>query len=214
MTKFKTYLELEQLRQQLSEATETGEFPDRMFAFLSVASVYPDPKETWINTVFSFTEVINGIQLNKKLPFIKDTPNKQEKPSPWDYEGRSWFYWSNLFAKTYGWSLEYIAELEVNDALALAQEILTEEQLDKEFLYGLSEIAYPYNSSAKKSIFKPMPRPYWMKAEIKPLKKYKFPRSMLPVGIIQDISGMPDEFNPLRDYVQKKTEKTNPPPSP
>lgn len=163
--------------------------------------------------MFSFTKVINETQLNKKLPFVKDAPKESQKPAPWDYEGRSWFYWSNLFAKAYGWSLEYISELEVNDAFALIQEILTDEQLDKEFTYGLSEIAYPYNSSTKKSVFKPMPRPYWMKEDIKPLKKFKYARSLLPMGIIQDVSGMPSEFNPLRDYVQKK-EEINPPPNP
>lgn len=212
--KFRTYLNLEESRQQL-KATETGEFPDKLLAFLSVASVYPDPNEPWINTVFSFTKILNESQPDRKLPFVKDAPNKEDKPSAWDYEGRSWFYWANLFSKAYGWTLEYIAELETNDALALAQEILTEEQLDKEFAYGLSEVAYPYNSSTKKSSYKPLPRPYWMKETTSDLKKHKFPKSMLPVGVIEDVSGMPLEYNPLRDYVQKKTEtkKTEPPPS-
>lgn len=214
---FRTYLELESLKKQFSEATETGEFPEKIFAFLSVASASFDRKEPWQNTVFSFLKTVRDSQPNPNLPLIKDSPKEKSKDAPWEYEGRSWAYWSHLLAKAYGWTLEYIGNLEFNDALARVQEILTDEQLDREFQYQLSEIAYPYNKSTKKQHFKPMPRPYWMKASVQPVKAVKFRRDDLPMGLVKDESGMPREMNPLRDYVEvpeKKTKETNPPTSP
>jgi hypothetical protein len=209
---FRKWLDLESQKKNLVEAVEKGEFPDRMFAFLSTASVPFKENDVWQNTVFSFAEALK-IQPDKKIPLLNDSP-KDGKPVDWDYDGRSWPYWSHLISKAYGWTLEYIGELDVNEALARVQEILTDDHLDREFVYSLSEIAYPYNKSTKKNHFKPMPRPYWMKPAVQQMKTERFRKDMLPVGMIQDVSGMPDSMNPLRDYVQKKTKEANPPSSP
>lgn len=213
---FRTYLKLEQLKKQLSEAVESGEFPDRVFSFLSTASARHNPNAPWQNTVFCFLQTVKDTQPDSKLPLIKGVPQGKGKDAPWEYEGRSWAHWSHILARAYGWTLEYIGDLDYNEALARVQEILTEEQLEHEFYYGLSEVAYPYNKSIKKSVYKPLPRPYWMKVNVPPPAKQKFHRSMLPVGLVQDISGMPQELNPLRGHVeiihQKKTEETEPAP--
>lgn len=213
---FRKWLNLEAHREQLTKATETGDFPDRVFALLSVAfDSHPDESASWENTVFSLIEATR-LQPDKNLPFLKDAPKEGGKPADWDYDGREWAYWSHLIAKTYGWTLEYIGELDVNEALARVQEILTDEQLEREFYYGLSEIAYPYNKSTKQNHFKPLGRPYWMKPVTAPIQKTMIRKDMLPVGLVNDVSGMPQEYNPLRDVIQKKTEteKTDTPPSP
>lgn len=206
---FRKWLDLETQKKILLEAVDGGEFPDKVFAFLSTASVSFNEKDTWENSVFCFMTAVKELRPNDSLPLVKDAP-KDGKPADWDYEGRTWAYWSHVLAQAYGWTLEYIAELDVNEALSHIQEIFTDEHLEKEFYYGLSEVAYPYNKSTKKSVFKPMPRPYWMKPTAKPVKMQTFKKSMLPMGLVQDVSGMPDEYNPLRDYVEKKTKETKP----
>lgn len=214
---FRKWLEFETHKKKTLEATESGEFPEMVFALLSVASVSVNKKEKWQNTVFSLLTSIKDFQPDQNLPIIKDAPAGEGRTPDWEYEGRSWAYWSHLLANAYGWTLEYIADLDVNEALARVQEILTDEHLEREFYYSLSEIAYPYNKSTKKNHFKPMPRPYWMKPTFQPLKKMKFLKEWMPVGLIQDTSGMPLEYNPLRDYVEvpkKKTEETQPPANP
>jgi hypothetical protein len=211
---FRKWLNLETHKKQLM-ATESSDFPDRVFDYLSVAFGSVDKNEPWENSVFLLLKGFKDFQPDGKLPLLQDAPKEQQKPVSWDYDGRTWAYWSHLLAKSYGWTLEYIGKLDVNEALARVQEILTDEQLEHEFVYGLSEIAYPYNKSTKTQNFKPMPRPYWMKAVTPPVKTMKFRRDMLPMGIVQDISGMPSEYNPLRDYVQpKEKEETNTSPSP
>lgn len=217
---FRKWLDLEETKKLAATATESGEFPDRLFAYLSVAFARPaDQKEDWKNSVFSFLAAVKTFRPTADLPILKDIPTVRTKPASWEYEGRSWYYWLHLFASAYGWDADRVGNLDVNDALALAQEILTAEQLEHEFTHSLSEVAYPYNKSTKKSIYKPLTRPYWMKMVVPAPRKMKFRRDMLPLGIIQDVSGMPSEMNPLRDYIaqqniQNKTEETDPPPSP
>lgn len=197
--KFREYIELEQLKKNL--ATERTEFPEQIFRFLSVANVSVKDNASWQETVVAFLEALRKTRPNEKLPLVKDSPKKEDKPSPWEYEGRGWFYWGNLFSKAYGWNLDYIANLDFNDALALAQEIMTDEQLEHEFAYSLSEIAYPYNRSTKKQTFKPMSRPYWMRPAFSEIKKVRVKRSLLPVGYGVDVSGLPPEYG-IQNYLQ------------
>ena len=213
---FRKWIALEEAKITIQKSVESSEFPDRIFDYLSTAFDSVNENEPWENSVLSFSKALSDFQ-PKKIPLLTSSP-KKEKPIPWDYEGRSWAYWSHILAKAYGWTLEYIAELDMDEALARVQEILADEQLDREFTYSLSEIAYPYNSSTKKSIYKPMPRPFWMKDSVPPVKAFRFERNLLPVGLVEDISGMPASMNPLRDTVvyknQKKTEETQSPRSP
>ena len=200
---FRKWVTLENLKKQLSEAVEGSDFPDVAITYLSTA--FGNKKwenKFWKTSVYSMLEGFRELNPNLPLPIL-NAPNKG-KESDWEYESRSWFYFSHIIASAYGWSLEYIANLDANEALAHIQEILTDEHLDREFEYSLSEVAYVYDKGSKKYNFKPMPRPYWMKplAPKKP-KIVKFRKDMMPVGVIQDVSGMPNEFNPLRN------EKTN-----
>jgi hypothetical protein len=125
-----------------------------------------------------------------KLPILTTKHTKEDKKLSWDYDGRTWNFYSHLLASNYGWTLEYIGKLGIDEVIAKIQEILTEEQLNKEFQWSMSEIAYPYNKSTKKSEFKPLKRPYWMLAEVTEIKKIKILKSLLPIGNVQDVSGM------------------------
>jgi len=67
--------------------------------------------------------------------------------------------------------------------LALIQEILTDDQLEKEFAHSLSEVAYEYSSQTKKSHKVPLDRPVWMRPKfIKAEKKIKIPANLIPIG--------------------------------
>lgn len=90
--------------------------------------------------------------------------------------------YSHILAKAYGWSLEYIANLPVLEAMAKLQEIMTEEQLEKEFLWSTSQNAFEYDQKTKMSHFKKLPRPYWMLPKAKPLPKIKMRKDLVPMG--------------------------------
>lgn len=113
----------------------------------------------------------------------------EDKTEGWDYDKRTWYLWSHLLASRYGWSLEYIANVDFDDALALLQEIFVENQLKREWEWSLTELAYSYNKVTQRSEFRPLPRPSWMgsgknipasKAE----KPVRMPVEMMPIGLV------------------------------
>lgn len=135
----------------------------------------------WYEIAEAFTYLVMENIPRRDVPILKSPVKSAEVD--WDYEERIWYLWLHVLAKNYGWTAEYIAEMDIDDAVALMQEILVDEQLEKEFVYMLSEVAYPYNENTKKSEFKPLPRPAWMTKE-HPQPRYKIPVRMMPVGTI------------------------------
>jgi len=99
------------------------------------------------------------------------------------------------------------------EAFAHIQEILTDRQLEQEFFYSLSEIAYPYNKATKKGEFKPMPRPYWMRPAVRPTKTIRIKRNLLPVGYGVDASGLGAELGGWNEILNQnnETKEADPP---
>lgn len=197
MIAFKKWIELENKKASFIEAADSEAFPELVFAYLSAALDVPvnrmDRKQ-WGSTVLTLTETVNSYTQPKGIPILDSAP-KGGKEADWNYSGRDWHYYSHLLAEAYGWTLEYIANLEVLTAFAHLQEILTDEFLEREFYHQLSELAYKYDKGSKKSNYVPMKKPYWMNpAAPKEIKKIKVRRDMLPVGLIKDISGLPKEY--------------------
>lgn len=127
------------------------------------------------------------------LSIVHESKNVHRKsiPEPWNYDERTWYVWLHLFAKEYGWNIVYIADLDVDDALALLQEMSMQEQFQKEWEWSLSEVAYEYNKSTKTSKLRELPRPAWMKMgsrsyqkSLEHPKQIKMKRSFMPVGVI------------------------------
>lgn len=210
MITFKKWILLEDAKKQIGETVEGVEFPEKVLDYLFTA--YGKTKEGyWKNTVFTLVEAFKEFSIDSSLPILKPSP-KESKGEDWEYPGRSWNFYSHILARSYGWTLDYIAELDVLEGLGHIQEVLTAEQLDKEFTHSLSEISYPYNKSTKKGEYKPMSRPYWMRPMSKPVKKVRIRRDMLPVGYIVDASGLGEELGGWNEIIQKNetNSKRNP----
>lgn len=197
-TKFREWVEQEVRKEKLVESIRdnTDEFPTHLLAFVSTALRVPSrwfEKLPWEDVIEVFHSCLLKYPIIK-LPITQPYGTEAKKES-WEYDGRTWHFYSHLLAKHYGWTLEYISQLQVGEALAKIQEILTDEQLEREFIYSLSEIAYPYDQATKKSHFKPLPRPPWMRPAIKEIKKRKIPASYLPVGVV-DYNAIPEHLRP------------------
>ena len=197
MPKLKKWIELETYKDRIIKSTEDGNFPVYLLQYLSIALGVPYTKfdhANWVRLVSTFY-----LSLSKspkvRLPITSLTDEKS-KEEAWHYDGRTWHLYSHLLAKTYGWSLEYISQLHVEEALAKIQEIMVDEQLEHEFFYGLSEAAYSYDKNTKQSKFVPLPRPHWMRAKIQPIKKFLIPKDMMPVGVVNGMDALPDEYKP------------------
>lgn len=191
--KLREWLKLDAVREKLVDAIDTKDIDGlskSMCAFVSVASnVSVDILLSlpWyeIAEAFSMIEAENKLRLDFAL--LRTGKKKPDNPA-WEYKGRTWYWWLHILSSHYGWTSEYIAELDIDDATGLLQEILTEEQLEREWQWSLTEIAYPYNENTKKSNFKPLDRPEWMmmaSPEFMPkIPMVRIRKDMMPVGFI------------------------------
>ena len=178
------WLQLEDLREEITRATDREQFVTTIYSYLSVAlsveidfSVLP-----WFEVTNAYTTVktINYPYLD--FPMLNSAGS--EEKVPWSYDGRSWYSWVNILSGAYNWTMEYIAELDIDDAIGLVQEINVEDQLNKEWEWMLSEKSVSYNKQGKGK-FHELDRPDWMNGAIilsKESKDYPVKRSMLPVG--------------------------------
>ena len=196
---FKKWIELETYKEKIHEAVETGDamFPKYILAYISTAydvSIRWYEKADWVRLIIAFSFIASSCP-KIELPLVTATHEKHD-PEDWTYDGRTWHYYSHIISKAYGWTLEYISQLQVVDALAKIQEILTDDQLDREFQYSLSEIAYVYDKAAKVGKLKPLNRPAWMRKKIQPIKKFMIPASLMPVGVVMVDGVLPEELLP------------------
>lgn len=195
--RLKKWVLLEQQKEKIVKAIDNGTFPDEIYAYLSIAL---GVKYTWYELA-DWTLLVEAFQQSVlkspqiSLPIVSPS-NEKSKDESWDYDERTWHLYSHLLAKAYGWTLSEISQLRVEEALAKIQEIMVDEQLEHEFIYSLSEAAYSYDKNTKTSKFVPLPRPHWMRTKVQPIKKFKIPVSMMPMGnvIMKDV--LPPEFLP------------------
>ena len=83
--------------------------------------------------------------------------------------------------------MEYIAELDIDDAIAHLQEIATSDQMHREWEWMLSDHSVTYDKRGKGK-FNDLHRPVWMggkeKKTIADIERVPIKKSMLPVGKI------------------------------
>lgn len=189
--RFGQWVKLEEQKNKILRAVEesSDEFPNHLFDFLSTALHFPSQyyrNATWINVVKAFYITISQNTYKTNLALFEITKEKKKNDTmSWDYDERSLHLYSHLLAKEYGWKLEYIYRLKLSKALPLIQEILLDEQLEKEFQWTMSERSSYYDDKAKAAKANPLPRPSWMQKHIDPtkeLKIVKIPKNMMPAG--------------------------------
>lgn len=186
--KLKTWLALEDIKQKFGSSWRDENFSlllQQIASYFHLSIPELDKIEwetlTWLEIAQAFFQIEFTNLPNLEYPILK-VSNAKRKAFDWDYHGRSWYTWLHILASRYHWAIEYIAELEVDDAIALLQEILSDQQNEREWEWQLSEVAYRYDKSTKKSHLVPLPRPNWMAPVTPEIQKIKMKRSYLPVG--------------------------------
>lgn len=186
--KFRRWTELEDLRDKLTKAADVSDLANQLIAYLSAALEFDASELPWTQTAKLFTDVLEVNSVVRILPFMR-YPIKS-KPVVYDYEGRTFYTYAHLLAKHYGWSLDHISMLDVDEALALIQEILIDVNHRMEWEWDLSEKSTGYDEQTKKSKHIPFPLPDWMIPAPAEPKKYRIPKVLIPVGNV--VSYRPD----------------------
>jgi len=189
--RLRVWLQLEDIREQIARAADSKDregFVTSIYSYLSAAlsvdidfSVLP-----WYEIADAYIEIVSLHRPFFQFPFLSTAEKSEEVP--WDYEGRTWYLWSHMLSKAYGWVLEYIAELEIDDAIAHLQEIATSNQMQKEWEWSLSSYSVSYDKRGK-GTFHDYRRPDWMKGVKRPDtpqlgSKIPIKKSMIPMGHI------------------------------
>jgi len=206
--KLQKWLAIEKLRDKVIESANKKDdsgFVSGIYAFLlALVSVSEDELDTasWYEVLDAYylSSLENAVHLDLSIIHSSKKEHENGLPDVWEYDERVWYSWVHLLAKSYGWNVEYIAQLDVDDALALVQEISLEEQFDKEWSYSLSEVAYEYDTASKKSKLRTLPRPSWMNVATQAVKEkiesgqttrqVHIPKSFIPPGIVV-VNGQP-----------------------
>jgi hypothetical protein len=189
----KSWTKLDGSRKLMDDAISAKDFDKYFLAivqFIEIASfpVIEWVQVPWYQVVEVYSKIVEINQPTIDFPVLHGN-EKTDKKLPWEYSGRAWYFWLNLFSKNYGWAENQIEHLDLDTALGLYQEISLNEQLGKEWQWGLTEIAYKYEKSTKQSVFQPLPRPDWMKPLIpKQLPIVKMLKDHIPVGNIINLS--------------------------
>lgn len=182
----KRWLELEQIKSR-----EKADRVEMICRYLAAFLDWTDEKLEevgWVDALTLYSECLKVNSPKLSLAFMQ-LNEKKPKVEPWEYPERLWYSFAHMLAQSYGWTLDVIAELDVDDALAMVQEIMLDEQFKREWEWSLTELAYPYDKGSKKSIFHPLDRPAWMYVKHE-IRKVKIDIRMMPVG---NVIGMPDE---------------------
>ena len=181
------WVKLEDFRRRIEKHAENGEWqrvPQIIFDSIELCGGR-NKKEPWDITAKKYIECLGLNQPRVKFPIL--TSKEKAKKMPWEYDGRTWYFWINLFAGSYGWKEEEVGRLDIDEAIGLYQEILVNEQLDQEFWWGLSETSWEYMKSTGKSKLRQLPRPDWMNMyspedKKKAVPKIKILASSMPTG--------------------------------
>jgi hypothetical protein len=184
--RFGKFLKLEEIKYNIIKAAKRKEdqFPELVISYLSAAFLFPRiifKNLRWDLSLLLFSLASAKSSPIMGLPLLKPSKQKENKEA-WDYDGRGYALYIHLIASAYGWTEKYICNLKIDTALALVQEIITDEQLDREFLWGMSEKSYSYNAKTKVGRAIPLERPYFMQQEAKAPAKTRILKSMLPIG--------------------------------
>jgi len=163
--KLKEWSKLESVKKDIDDAASKDDYQLLFRSMVNfIEAVISSPSEVnwerlpWYEFVDVYSKAVEINSPTIEFPILRGS-KKEDKKLPWEYDGRSWYFWLNLFARRYGWVEQVIAEMDVDDALGLYQETSLDEQLEYEFLWGLSEVSYPYDNAPRKNKFVPMPRP-------------------------------------------------------
>jgi hypothetical protein len=133
----------------------------------------------WSEVGIAYFEILQSLLPLHEFPFLN--AKIRDKKEVWDYDGRTFYVWVHLFASVYGWSVEYVSNMDVDDAIALAQEVSVEDQLNHEWEWMVSEVAHQ-----SKDGFQPLSRPDWMQytPKAQEIPKFKIRKDFLPSGIV------------------------------
>jgi hypothetical protein len=189
--KLRRWLELEDVKFRISEAVEDKDRNKLVnLIYLYLFTAIGIETNTMLDVPYrevldAFNEIAKTNVITMELPFMRISSKREKlEDTGYEYDFRSWWSWANIFSTKYGWSLEYIAEMNVSDGLCLYQEYLIDKWHEREWEWMLSDHYSSYDEHTNTAKPNPYPKPEWMQPKIKEIKPTKIPIELLPIGAV------------------------------
>lgn len=195
------YLALFEVNKSLGEAAnrkDTGGIADSLYKYLSlcISDLTRDffDSAPWFEILDGYESLrdLNAIPQAERFAILNQVGGEDhDKPPAWDYHGRMQYLYVHIIATAYGWDQEQILNLWPEEAIAYIQEIMVDEQFEREFYHAHSEVSYSFDKATKKSKYQPLERPAWMvigSIEEQERKRKdlitEIRKDMLPAGVV------------------------------
>jgi len=186
-----TYLALQAAFGRIRKVGKTGDngaICDAVLAYLCISVPGLDiaslMSAKWQDIIMAIVDIEELNKIDAEFAIFKVAGSANKLPVPWDHDDRARFYWVHLIADAYHWSKEEIENLWPEEAVAFIQEILADEQYEREFEHSLAEVAYSYDKATKKSKYVPLHRPPWMVLRDPKTLITRMHRYLMPVGVV------------------------------
>lgn len=188
--KFRKWIELEQIRDKIQTNLRNNSSEEASNAIIEYISQCIDidkdevNQSAWSEVAMAFVNIMSLNEPRFIPAYMRFVEQQKERKEIWDYDNRAWYVYAHMLAKEYGWTLDYSANLDIDDALKMIQEIMLEGQLRKEWEWTCSQNSVGYDSSTKQSKIIELPRPTWMRPAPAQPKKVKILKAHLPMGMV------------------------------
>jgi hypothetical protein len=177
------------LQREITVATEKHDPDDvarAIYKYLNFFIEQEFEKVSWLEVLNAMAQITNLCVPKIDFPIFYSKEKTEQIVG--DYSEKEWYFWLHFMCSKYHWLIEYVQELQIEDAFGLLQEGLIDEQHQREWQWSLTELAYPYNSDTKTSSFKPLKRPDWMTIIKDNMpEKIMIRKDMMPQGVIIDL---------------------------
>lgn len=194
----KEWAYMDDLRREMEEQAQEGNLrgvTDIVHKIIALSTGETPSNDFWLDDMELFVKALEANAPRKPFPIL--TSKTKGKPLPWEYAGRTWYFWLNVFARKYGWSETEIAVMDIDDCIGLYQEIVADDHFEKEWQNSLSEVSYQYNTATKTSKLVELPRPDWMRPtpnKSQTVKTSMMPANAVPQGVVINL----DEQQPKK----------------
>lgn len=192
------WAKLDDLRQELEKEAKAENFvgvADCIHKIIELTTGAQSENDFWMDDMQLFIESLRVNAPVKPFPILES--KQKGKPLPWEYSGRTWYFWLHTLARKYGWAETEIAKMDIDDCIGLYQEIVADDQAEREWQNSLSEVSYAYNKTTKTSKLVELPKPDWMKPapqKSQPVKTSPMPTKAMPMGVVFNL----DETTPQK----------------
>lgn len=143
--------------------------------------------------IFALNVLDRSLAIIEPKPAQKKTNPEEAREPIFDYPNRAFAVWIHQLASHYHWSRDDIFNLYPDELMCYIQEIMIEDWRRQEWEWEMAGFGWTHDTEGQ-SHRNRFPAPAWAE-EPTIIPKVKLRRSMLPLGVVEDLGGVGVNLN-------------------